>query len=160
MCTVSGTKCVVYINISQGSQFLGEVFFVLGFFFSETNVFQQDNLTICHRGNQSFCVFADNVFIFCKFYILTQQFGQSCSNWSQREFFFIFALRSAQMGAEDYFCIVGNQVLNGRQCSNNSFVVCDYAVFERNVKIAADKDAFAGYLDIFDCFFIQRVHRK
>ena len=153
-----GTEGIIDIEVCQRSQLLGEALLVFGLLFSEADVFQQDNVAVLHSGRQGFGIFADHIFVASELHLLTQQLGQSCSDRSQREFFFIFTLRSAQVGAEDDLCLMAGQILDGWQRSNDALVVGDDAVLERHIEIAAYQNAFAGYLNIFDGFLVQRIH--
>lgn len=48
-----------------------------------------------------------------------------------------------------------HQITNGRQRGLNAVVVGDVQIcIKRDIKIAADKDFFAGYLDIFNGLFV------
>ena len=82
--SVSGSECIVYENITQGSQFFGEFVSVFGFFCTITGVLQKDYFAVFHSFYSCFCVWSDNFRISCKFYFLSQQFAQSYCNRCQR----------------------------------------------------------------------------
>jgi len=56
--------------------------------------------------------------------------------------------------AKDQFCAVVNQIFDGRERSIDAVFIGDNTVFERNVEVAASKNAFAVYFDIFNGFFV------
>ena len=155
-----GTKCIVDIDVSQTGKLLREGLFVFGFFFSEADIFQQDDIARMHCEGQCLCIFADHFLVLRQLDRLTEQLAQSGSDRSQREFFLVFTLRSAQVGAEDDLCLMVDQVLDGWQSSHDALVVGNHAVLERNVKVAAHQHTFAGYINIFDCLFVQRIHHR
>ena len=153
-----GAEGVVDVDLSQRSQLFGEGFLVFGFLFSEADVFQQDDVARLHGGCHRLGVFADNFLVRCQLDLFVQQLGEAGGYRSQRELLLILTLRASQVGAEDDLGLMVDQVLDGRQRSDDALVVGDDAILERDVKVAADQHPFAGDVDIFDGFFIQRIH--
>jgi hypothetical protein len=88
-----------------------------------------------------------------------QVLAQALGHGSQAELRLILALRSAQVGAQDHLSALLHQVLNGGQCSHNTLVIGDLAVFQRNIKVAAYQYALAFNIQIFNGFFVQCVHK-
>ena len=84
----------------------------------------------------------------------TKQFGKTLCNRSQRKFRIHFALGSAHVGAENGFCAMCHQILNGGQCADNTLVIGDHTVFHGNVKVASYKHPLAGYVNVFDRFLV------
>ena len=156
MCSVSGAESVVYENFCKGSKFFCKFGNVFGFFFIITNVFEKSDFAFFDGCGNIFCVFADNVFAHADFAF--KKFGKSFCNGSKRKFRKPFAFRSSEMGAENYLCAVFLEVFDGGKGGNDSFVVGDNAFFKRYVEIAADKNFFAGYVDVFDGHFVCGVH--
>jgi hypothetical protein len=64
------------------------------------------------------------------------------------------------MGTENYFCAVFFKIFDSGKSGNDSFVVGDNAFLKRYVEIAADKNFFAGYVDVFNRHFVCGVHGK
>ena len=63
------------------------------------------------------------------------------------------------MRAQDNLRLVVHQILDGLHGFVNTLGVSDVAFgIEGNVKIAADEDSLAGYVDVFDSFFVKIVH--
>ena len=151
---MAGTKCVVYENICQRSQFFAEVFFIFCFFFAITCVFQQYHIAVFHFCYSFFRIFANYVIVFCEYNFFAQQFGQTFCYRCQRQFRLGFALGFAHVRAKDYFAAVFHQFFNGRQCCCDSVFISDHTIFQRYVEITSYQNAFALYFQIIYCFFL------
>ena len=150
VCSVSSTKCIVYEHITQRCQIFTECFAIFGFFSTVTSVFKQNNFSIFHSFYSCFCVRSYDFRISCKFYFLTKQFRETYCYRCQREFRFRFSLWFAQMRAKDYFSAVRDQFFDSWQSCYETVFVCDLAIFQRYVKVTADQDSFAFYVDIIN----------
>jgi 3-phosphoglycerate kinase len=101
----------------------------------------------------------DNILVLSQRHIHAQVLAQALGHGSQAELRLILALRSAQVGAQNHLGALLHQVLNGGQCSHNTLVIGDLAVFQRNIKVAAYQYALAFNIQIFNGFFVQCVHK-
>ena len=61
------------------------------------------------------------------------------------------------MRGEYHLCTMFDGVFDRRQSTENTRVVRDDAVFDRNVEINADKYPFAVYIYVFDGFFVHGI---
>ena len=61
MTTVSGTECVVYVNVGKSGKFFAKFKVTTFFACVETSVFKQHHFAVLHSGNLGLCVLADNV---------------------------------------------------------------------------------------------------
>ena len=157
---MSCSESVVYEYICEGSKFLGECFAVLCLFFAITCVLKKNNIAVLHSRNSCFCVLADYIVISCKYNFLAEKFGKACSNRSQRKFRLRLALRLAEVAAKDDLAAVGDQLLDCRKSSDQTILIGDDAGFQRNVEIAAAKNAQAFYVDIINRLFIKHWYQS
>ena len=148
MCSVSRTKCVVYKYVAQRSQLFAECFAVLCLFCSVTCILKKDNISVFHSCDCSLCVLADYVSVCSEFYFLSEQFGKACSHRCERHLRLRLSLRFSEVGAKDNFSAVSDQFFNRRKCCNKTVFVRNLSVFQRYIKITANKDFFALYIDI------------
>src|SRR5689334_20507861 len=58
------------------------------------------------------------------------------------------AFRPSQMRRQDYPCTIVCCIANRRNGGANASVIVDAAVFDRNVEVDSDKDAFAGGIEV------------
>ena len=68
------------------------------------------------------------------------------------------AVGLTHMRAKNNLCAIVEKVLNGRKCANDSLIRGDNAVLHRYVKVAANKDCFATYFNVFNCFLVVSCH--
>ena len=88
------------------------------------------------------------------FHFFAEFFGKAFGHRSQGKFRFRFALRFAEMRAEDQFCAVVDEILDGRERSVDTVFIGDDTIFQGNVKVAAGKDAFAVDVNVFNGLFV------
>ena len=69
------------------------------------------------------------------------------------------AVGLTHMRAKNNLCAIVEKVLNGRKCANDSLIRGDNAILHRYVKVAANKDCFAGYFNVFNCFLVISCHK-
>ena len=150
---MAGAERIIHIAIRQGSEFLGELLDVLGFFLAEAGVLEQHHVAVLHRGNSSLRVLADDVVVIRKHDRLAQVLGETLGNGREGELGFRAVLRLAQVAAKDHLAAVRNQLLNGRQRSNDTLIVGDLAILHRNIEIAAHKHFLAGDPDVVNGHF-------
>ena len=63
------------------------------------------------------------------------------------------------MGAEDHLCLMVNQIFDGLHSLVDALGIGDIALcIKGDVKVAADEDSLARYVDVFDSFFIEVIH--
>ncbi len=127
-------------NLSQRSKLLGERLKILGFFFSETGILEKNNVAFLHIRNSLFSVLAYYLIVVSKNNVLTEKLGKSCRYGSEREFFLRTVLGLAEVRAKNDLTAVSDKLLDCRKSGNDSVIVSDNAVLERNVKIYADKN--------------------
>ena len=61
----------------------------------------------------------------------------------------------SKVRAQNYLSAVSDQLLDGRKCCYDTCLICDHAIFERNVKIASYKDAFSFCINVINCFLVK-----
>ncbi len=149
---MAGAERVIHIAVRQGSQFLGELLDVLGFFLAEAGVLQQHDVAVLHRRHSSLCVVADHRVVIGEHDGLTQQFAQANRHGCQRELLFRAVLRLAQMAAQDDLCAVSDQLLDGRKRGHDALVVGDLAVLHGDVEVTANQHLLARNLDVVNRF--------
>lgn len=82
------------------------------------------------------------------------QFAQTSSSSLQRELFFRTILRLAQVRAKNNLCAFRSQLVDGRQCSLDTVVVCDNAVLHGYVEVHTNQNTLAGYFQIVYRYFV------
>ena len=153
VCTVCGAECVVDVNVSHVSHSLCKRSVVLGLALFKANILKQNDLARLNLSGQLLSILAYNVL--CQLDFLAKQLAQALSNRSQRILHVYFALRTAEVRAQDYSSVVIQQVVNGLQRSTDALVVGDVAVLVlRYVKIAAGNYLLAGYVDILNALLV------
>ena len=126
---MGGAECITYIVICQISQLFAELLAVLGLFrATETGILKQDNIALFHSLNSLGSCLAGYVVIRYEYNILAQLLGQAYCNRSQRLALVRAILYFAQVGAENHFCALTDQLLDGRQCSHDTGLVGDDTV--------------------------------
>ena len=58
------------------------------------------------------------------------------------------------MGAEDHFPAVSQQLFDRRKRGDQTVLIGDFPLFQRNIEITSDQDFFSFYIDIIYCFLI------
>ena len=148
-----GAECVVDVNVSHVSHSLCQRSVVLGLALFKANILKQNDLARLNLSGQLLSVLAYNVL--CQLDFLAKQLAQALSDRSQRILHVYFALRTAEVRAQDYSSVVIQQVVNGLQRSTDALVVGDVAVLVlRYVKIAAGNYLLAGYVDILNALLV------
>ena len=158
MCAVYRTECIGYVDAvctGQICQCLCKCRIVLGLTIVIAQILQQQNLTRLQSSSLCLCILAYNVL--CQNNIFTQQFAQALCNRCHRQLRLPLALRLAHMGACDNGSIMLQQILDGRQSRTNALVVRNYTasvLCHRDVKIAAQQNLLACYVDVSDILLI------
>ena len=157
MGSVGGAECVADIIVSQVSQFFGELFAVLGLFFAaEAGVLKEDHIAVLHLGNCLGRSFAGDVVIGNKDDFLAELLGQALCDRCQGFALVRPVLDFAEVRAEDDFRAALDELADGRKRSDDTGLVGDLAVLQRDVEIAADQDALAlNVLKVFNTLFVQ-----
>ena len=155
MCSVGRAECVTYIQISQFSQFLAELFAVLCLFFSaETCILQKNYVSLLHCLHCLCCSFASYIVIRNKVYLLAQFLGKPLCHRCKRFSFVGAVLYFAEVGAKDHLAAVSDQFVDrGKRCYDTG-LICDSAVFQRHIKVAPYQHAFSLYINIIYGFLI------
>ena len=142
------TKCIIYKYVSKRSKFFGESLSVLCLFCTITCILKKNNISIFHSGYCCFCIVAYYVSICCKFYFLSKKFGKTNCNRCQRKFWFWLSFWLTKMRTKNDFSTIFDQFLDGRKSCYKTVFICDLAIFQRYIEIAAYKNFFALYIDI------------
>ncbi|MNV42809.1 hypothetical protein D3C71_1345050 [compost metagenome] len=141
LCTVSGTECIHYEYVAQGSVFLGECFVVFLLAFVEANVFQNNQFT-CRHFNAVQVVFNQT-------YRVRQFVFQVVNNRQQREFFVVLAFgRTTQVRGYHHFRTLFQCQFDSWQGGTNTCVAGHFAIFNRYVQIGTDENAFTCQIQI------------
>ena len=152
--SMGGSESVVYKYVAEGSQIFGESLSVLGLFRSVTGVLQQDHIAVLHGLNRSFCIGAYHFRIRSELHFLAKQFGKTDSNGSQGQLRLRLSLGFSKMGAQNYLSAVSDQLLNGGKRCNQTVLVGDLSILQRNVEITSAENSFSLYIDIINGFLI------
>ncbi|BBG31388.1 nitrous oxidase accessory protein [Zymobacter palmae] len=134
---VSGTESVHDEDVTLASVFLGQRFIVFFLAFVEANVFEQDDVAIVQFD------FLVEV-VFFQTNLNAEQFAQAVSNRCHGRSFIRFAFsRAAQVAHQHQFgaSVVGH--FDGFEACANTRVRSDTTVFDRNVQVFTDQDAFS-----------------
>ena len=99
VCTVCGAECVVDVNVSHVSHSLCQRSVVLGLALFKANILKQNDLARLNLSGQLLSVLAYNVL--CQLDFLAKQLAQALSDRSQRILHVYFALRTAEVRAQD-----------------------------------------------------------
>ena len=136
------TKCVVDIDIRQGSKLLGKFGVVFLFLRIEAGIFEKHDVAGLHRGAR--------LFDFRAYAVvherdgLAELFGERLRHGREGKLGVGLALRAAEVAREDDHRALVNEVFYGRQSSDDAGVVADFAlVVEGNVEVHAHEDFFA-----------------
>ena len=152
--SVSGTESVVYKYVAERSEIFGERFSVLRLFRSVTGVLQKDYIAVLHSLYSSLCVGANYLRIRSELHFLAQQLGKTGSNGSQRQLRLRLSLGLSKMGAQDYLSAVSDQLLNGGKRCNQTVLIGDLSILQRNVEVTSAENSFSLYIDIINGFLI------
>ena len=153
MRAVRGAECIVDKDVRHVGKRLGQRGIVLGLALLETHVLEQDRLARLYLSGKLLRVLADNVLGQLDF--LAEQLAQALCNRRERILHVDFALRTAEVRAEDHSGVVVQQVLDGLERRTDALVVGDVAVLVlRHIEVAAGNDLLAGYVDVLNAFLI------
>ena len=107
-------------------------------------------------SSSSLCVGTNDFIVSSKLDFLAEQLGELGSYGSEGKLRLGLSFRLAEVGAENDLAAVGNQLFDGRQSSGQTVGVGDNAVFKRYVKVAANQNFLAFYVDIVDALFVKK----
>ena len=156
MSSVGAAESVVYVNVAQRRELLGKLRIVLGLARLETDVLEKDGAAVLKTGDESLSGLADDVGSHLD--VDAQKLGEPLRYGSEGVLGIGAALRPAEMGAKHDSRAVGKKIFDRGERGDDALIAGDDAVRERDVEIAADKHALAGYVDVFDCLFVERTH--
>ena len=158
VCSVSGTESIADIVVAELSKLFCELLASLAglglFLASETGVLKEDDIAFVHSCNSCCCISAGYVVISDEFDFLAELLGKSCCNGSKRLTLVGAVLNFAEVGAKDDLAAIVDELLDRRQCSHDTGLICDNAALKRNVEIASDKNSLALYVDIINGLFV------
>ena len=150
-------ECIVDIDVSEGSECLGEVGIVLGLFLVEADVLDHDCFAFLDGSGQCLCALADNVS--SELHFKAQLLGEILRNGLEGEFRLELTLRTTEVRAKDDLRLVVKQVLDGGQRTDDALRVRDVALaVKRHVKVAADQHSLTGYVDVLYCLLAEIIH--
>ena len=155
--SVGGTERVAYIVVAEVSEFLGKCLAVLGLLrTTETGVLKKNNIALVHSSYSSRCVSTGHVVASNEGNLLAELLGEALSNGSKALTLVGAVLNLAEMRAKDNLCAVVKKLVDRRKSRNNTGLVGDDTVLERNIEIAANKDSLALRVEIVNRLFVQR----
>src|SRR6478735_3167045 len=148
MCSVSGAKRIVDIDIREFGQALGECGIVCLFTGIEADVVEHNDIAVAHscdggfrlRSGDGMCQGNGNVF----------ELAESFCHRLQAELKIYLTLRPSQMTAEDDPCAAFTHEIDRREGGADSSVVGDDAAIDWHVEIYADENPFSFDLGIAD----------
>ena len=77
MCAVRGTESIVYKEVGNGTEVLGELFAVLCLFGTEAGVLKKNNIAVLHLCNGFSCIVTYDCVVISKNYILAENFCET-----------------------------------------------------------------------------------
>ena len=155
MCSVGRSECVTYIDVSQVSQLFAELLTVLGLFCTtETGILKKNYISVFHVLNSFGSCLSGYMIIGYKYNLFAKFLGKTFCNRCKGLSLVRAILYFSKMGAENYFSSVSDELFDGRKCCYDTGLICDHAIFQRNVEIASNQDTFALCVDIIDRFLI------
>ena len=151
---VHGAESIGHIQLSHGSELLGESGIVLLFLCVEAEVLQQQHFAALEISSLCLGILADD--ILCEDHILTQQLAQTLCHGSKGEVLLPLTLGLAEVGASDDSCALLQQIADGGQCCHDALVAGDFESFLvlRHIEIAAQKDLLALHVHVHDGFLV------
>ena len=150
---VRGAERVVHKHIRHGGELLREGGIVLFFFGVEAQVLQQDGFARLHFRRELLGAFADHVA--GELHFKAQLLAQALGHRREGIFHVEFALRAAQVGAEDHSRAFIQQIADGGQSGVDARFVRDVLIgVERHVEVAAHENLLAGNVDILYGLFV------
>ena len=147
-----GAEGIVDKDVSQRSQFLGQLRIVLRLALHVADVLQQHHVAVLERGGLCLGVLADDVGSHDD--LLAQQLAQTVGDDLQGQLRLPLALGLAHMGAEDDARTVRDQILDGRQRGDDALIARDLAVLGGDVEVAAAEDSLALDVDVLNGFLV------
>ena len=159
MCAVNSTKCIRYEYLCHGSQFLSEISAVLFLADIVSQILKEQKLARLQSSGLCLSILTDD--IFCEDDILAEKLTEAFCNRSQAEFRFPLTLGFAKVGTCNDCRSVFQQILDGGQSSNNTFIAGNLSSLfvQRNIEITSQKNFFTLYLCVFYAFFVV-VHSR
>mmetsp|Transcript_25625 Transcript_25625/g.35406 ORF Transcript_25625/g.35406 Transcript_25625/m.35406 type:complete len:245 (-) Transcript_25625:36-770(-) len=141
MSTMSGTESIIHVNLSIGSELLGECGIILGLLSVETDVLQKKDRPVLH------CLNLGGNFVTNAVISLLdgarKVFLQTSNNWGQAELLGD-SLGATQMRSEQNLSTILDQVLNSGDSTTDTGIVSDVEIgIERDVEICANKYTLA-----------------
>ncbi|MNW57085.1 hypothetical protein D3C74_348610 [compost metagenome] len=152
VCSVSRAKRIVNENVSQFSKLFCQFRIIFLFACVETNVFKQQYVAIVQCRDLSFNRFTYGIIRFSNRF--TEQFRQTLSCWCQTHGFYNFTFWTSHVARQDHFCTFFDQEVDCRKRCTNTFVICNFTIFERHIEIYTDKSPFSCQFDIAYTFFV------
>ena len=133
--------------------FCRESFHFLLFLLGKTEAFGKNVVGFAHvRAKNYLCALTEKIFD-----------GGKCFNsllllLGEAEALGEYAVGLTHVRAKNNLCAMLEKILDSGESANDSLIRCDNAVLHRYVKVAANKDCFAGYFYVFNCFLVVGCH--
>ena len=151
------TEAVGHEDFAEGGDLLGVCGTLLrilaGLFRIETDVLQQHDITIAHRGDLGLRVLT--VGICGQRNGDAEQLAETGGDRSQGQFRNDLALRTAEMSHQNDLRTLFAQSLDGRQGGLDTTIIGDRGAVQRNVEIGANQNALALEISkILECLHV------
>ena len=157
VCSMSGTKCIVYKYIAKRSKFLAEFITVLSLFCTITSVLKKNDLAVFHV---SYCCFYSVIYnnrAWNEFHFLSEKFCETFCNRCKRKLRFRLSFRFSKVRAKDNLSTICNKLLDCRKSCYQTVLICNFTVLQRYIEVTSYEDSFAFYVDVINRFLIQHL---
>ena len=139
------------LAVNEVCKLLSELLTVLGLLVSsESCILKNNDLAVVHLCNCLLGIVADYCIVCCESYLCIYQLCESCCCGSEGELSLRTVLRLAQMRAKNYLSAVSCELIDSRERSCYSVIVCDDAVLERNIEVNSYKDFLSFYINVIN----------
>ena len=149
MSSVSCTECIVYIEVTIGSESLGKLFTILLFIRIESYVLKKQDFTWLESLYFLLNLFAD--YIWSKLHRLSEKLLKFSSDRSHGEIHVLLSLWSAIVAHDNKGSTAIENIVDCRKSSLDSCSICYYTILYRNIEVHSDKNSFTLKVSILNC---------
>src|SRR5207253_4744348 len=147
-----GPEGIIDIDVAEFRESTGELWVVRFLPGMKTQIFQERDVAVLHRGDDLFRHLAN--YVVTEDDRLIDQGVQMIADWSERVFLDTFSLRPAEVRHQNRLRLLLAQIIDCRQRFPNSCVVGDFnfvaVLFDRHIEINARQNALPANIDISD----------